>query len=118
MDELWKKTEASTSIWVWPETKTVLDKHGRELSVADEEKYPPGSNTMTVPGPKVVSVTLRRGQSEDSPVVSPISGGIGTEYEFPASALDGEGPVYVMLRTEEPERRLALRLKSSVLRKP
>jgi len=55
------------------------------------------------------SVAIQRGQDRDATRVEPLSVIGGAEYLFPATALQGEGPFHVLIRTDQSELRLKLK---------
>jgi hypothetical protein len=114
---LWEIARASTTVSLWVETATNSTKNDRE-SLDDQARYGLPPDTTRTSGPRVIGLALRRGDDRGAALVQPISGGGGVEFEFPATALQGKGPFYAIVRTEEPEMRMDLKLKRSALKQP
>lgn len=112
----WESARASATVTLTIETKTV-SKPTLPMTVDMEEKYGTEPVTLLSAGPVPVEVALRRGERDGATIVPPVRE-LGFEYEFPASALQGEGPFFLIVHTEAPDGQAALKLRPSVLRKP
>src|SRR5262245_28719920 len=104
----WEKAGTSGIVTIYVETRTLSTKND-DLSRANQA-YGVPPETERKEGPRVIGVALRRGEGDGASLVEPISVGIGTEYEFPATALQGKGPFFLIIRTEAPEGQLTMRL--------
>ncbi|HET8946957.1 MAG TPA: hypothetical protein VFQ07_08235 [Candidatus Polarisedimenticolia bacterium] len=98
VEGLWSTIQAASTVTLQVETKT--------SSTANDWSARHEKATSGVPPPT------------SGPVVRPVSVLGGVEYEFPATALQGEGPFYALVHAEEPRLDLVLKLKRSVLAKP
>lgn len=115
VEELWITVQASSTVTLQVETKT--SSTANDWSARhDQAEFGVPPTTSRLPGPVVADVTLKRG--EEGPVVRPVSVLGGLVYEFPAAALQGEGPFFALVHTEEPRLDLVLKLKRSVLARP
>jgi hypothetical protein len=115
VEGLWNTIQASSTVTLEVQTRTSSTPNDAEARY-DKEVLGIPPTASRLPGPGVTDVTLRRGA--EGPVVQPVSVLAGVSHEFPATALQGEGPFFVLVRTEEPPLDLVLKLKRSALAKP
>jgi hypothetical protein len=112
----WASARTSATVTIQIETKTV-SKPTRPLTADAEEKYGLTPGSPESGGPFVTGVALRRGEGEGATTVGPL-GECNLQCEFPATALHGEGPFFLVLRTADSDRPIVLQLKPSLLRRP
>jgi hypothetical protein len=114
--ELWKAIRNSPTVSLWVETQTTHTANG---SLPADVQLERGltSDEVRTGGPRVQRVSLRRGSDRDAATVEPVSEG-GVAYDFPAEALQGKGPFYILVHTESPSIDQTLKLKPSALAKP
>lgn len=108
---LWEAVRTVTTISLFVEMSTLLNTYDSE-PLDGQARYP---DTERVPGPQMKSVAIQRGQDRETRV-EPHSIIGGAEYLFPAAALQGQGPFYVLIRTDQSEH--SLKLKRSALGQP
>jgi hypothetical protein len=114
---LWEDARTATTISLVVEMSTFSKKNDRE-SLDDQARYGVPPDTATVRGPQAKSVAIQRGHDRNATRVEPLSVTGGTGYLFPATALQGEGPFYLLIRTDVRDERLTLKLKHSALGHP
>src|SRR5262245_35720151 len=112
----WESARASATVTLTIETKT-FSEPTLPMTVDMQDKY--GTEPVTwqqFAGPLPVALTVRRGEGNGATVVPPVKE-LGLEYEFPASALQGAGPLFLLIQTEK-DGPMTLKLRPSALRKP
>ena len=115
VEGLWSTIQASSTVTLQVETKT--SSTANDWSARhDQAAFGVPPPTSELPGPGVTDMSLRRGA--EGPVVRPLAVLGGVEYEFPATALQGNGPFFALVHTGEPRLDLVLKLKRSALAKP
>jgi hypothetical protein len=73
------------------------------LPVETTDRYGTEPTTVQSVGPRVAGVALRRGEGDKAALVPAVDTGL--EYVIPASALQGAGPFFLLVRTEAPRDR-------------
>ena len=116
VEALWDSARTWTTVTLDIDTKTI-SRPTLPMSADAEAKYGPVPSTRKEAGPWVAAAALRRGEG-DGAVLVPSLGECNAQCEFPAAALQGEGPFFLVLRTADPDAPIVLKLKSSLLRKP
>lgn len=114
---LWETARTSSTVTLQVETwtSTTITKPDAAENV---EKYGVSApTTVRESGPGVIGAALRRGEDRNAPLIQPVSE-VALEYEFPASALQGEGPFYLVIGIDTPDKQVTVKLKKSVLEKP
>jgi len=112
----WETARTASTVAFQFETKTIVQTHP-PLTVATADRYGTEPATVQEAGPRVAEASLRRGEGENATILRAVESA-GVESVFPAAALQGSGPLFLVLRTEAPEGRITLKLKPSLLRKP
>jgi hypothetical protein len=110
----WEAARSAETVGFELLTSTLSRTHP-PLTVETEDRYGTEPTSVRSAGPRVAGVTLRRGEGDEAELVPAVDTGL--EYVVPASALQGAGPFFLVVRTEAPEGRLTLKLKQSVLGK-
>jgi hypothetical protein len=116
-EALWSRLRDASTVSIWVETYGTYEGN---TAVAREAMGDLGDTPTVheVPGPNVERVAFRRGKGPGALTMQPVAGGGGVEYEFPATALQGEGPFYVVIHAASPEFDAAVKLKRSIVRLP
>jgi hypothetical protein len=117
VEALWDRLQTVSRVLIWVETDATYKGNTIVTSEAMGD-YSPPATTHRVPGPQVERVALRHGGGSDAITVQSIAGGGGVDFEFPATALQGEGPFYAVIHTTAPEIDTTVKLKRSVVRLP
>ena len=87
------------------------------MTVDAEGRYGTIPGTLRSPGSPVIHAALQRGEG-DGAILIPAEEKSPLEYVFPAAALQGRGPFFVVLQTEAPDGKVVLKLKPSLLKEP
>lgn len=114
-DEIWRAVKDSATISLWVVTESMQTKN--DIPVEDQLKHGLPEETVRTGGPRVERVALRLGKDRHAVVIDPISEGAAA-YDFPADALQGRGPFYVIIHTVSPDMDRTLKLKRSALEEP